>query len=221
MNKARISFQFLCSRCLHVFNRFQQGYEYSFYLCIIEIEFMMELRKLKVTEMNRLTIDEFKETEKLPLVVVLDEVRSLHNIGAVFRTSDAFLINRIYLCGITATPPHPELHKTALGAEYTVDWSYCKQTQDAINELRNEGYTILAIEQCEGSNMLGDFSVEKGRKYAIVMGNEVKGVQQEVVNRCDGCIEIPQYGTKHSLNVSVTTGIVLWEFAKKMISLYK
>ena len=168
--------------------------------------------------MNRLTIDEFKETEKLPLVVVLDEVRSLHNIGAVFRTSDAFLINRIYLCGITATPPHPELHKTALGAEYTVDWSYCKQTQDAINELRNEGYTILAIEQCEGSIMLGDFSVEKGRKYAIVMGNEVKGVQQEVVNRCDGCIEIPQYGTKHSLNVSVTTGIVLWEFAKKMIS---
>lgn len=182
---------------------------------------MMELRKLKVTEMNRLTIDEFKETEKLPLVVVLDEVRSLHNIGAVFRTSDAFLINRIYLCGITATPPHPELHKTALGAEYTVDWSYCKRTQDAINELRNEGYTILAIEQCEGSIMLGDFSVEKGRKYAIVMGNEVKGVQQEVVNRCDGCIEIPQYGTKHSLNVSVTTGIVLWEFAKKMISLYK
>lgn len=182
---------------------------------------MMELRKLKVTEMNRLTVDEFKETEKLPLVVVLDEVRSLHNIGAVFRTSDAFLISRIYLCGITATPPHPELHKTALGAEYTVDWQYCSHTQDAVNELHNEGYTVLAIEQCEGSIMLGDFNMEKGKKYAIVMGNEVKGVQQDVVNLCDGCIEIPQYGTKHSLNVSVTTGIVLWEFAKKLIGFYK
>lgn len=182
---------------------------------------MMELRKLKVTEMNRLTVDEFKETEKLPLVVVLDEVRSLHNIGAVFRTSDAFLINRIYLCGITATPPHPELHKTALGAEYTVDWKYYSRTQDAVNELHNEGYIVLAIEQCEGSIMLGDFNMEEGKKYAIVMGNEVKGVQQDVVNLCDGCIEIPQYGTKHSLNVSVTTGIVLWEFAKKLIGFYK
>ena len=182
---------------------------------------MSELRKLKITEMNRLSVEEFKEAEKLPLVVVLDEVRSLHNIGAVFRTSDAFLINRIYLCGITATPPHPELHKTALGAEYTVDWKYYSRTQDAVNELHNEGYTVLSIEQCEGSIMLGDFNMEEGKKYAIVMGNEVKGVQQDVVNLCDGCIEIPQYGTKHSLNVSVTTGIVLWEFAKKLIGFYK
>ena len=113
---------------------------------------MSELRKLKITEMNRLSVEEFKEAEKLPLVVVLDEVRSLHNIGAVFRTSDAFLVNCIYLCGITATPPHPEMHKTALGAEYTVDWKYCKQTQEAVNELHAEGYTVLAIEQCEGSN---------------------------------------------------------------------
>lgn len=181
----------------------------------------MELRKLKVTEMNRLTVEEFKETEKLPLVVVLDEVRSLHNIGAVFRTSDAFLINRIYLCGITATPPHPELHKTALGAEYTVEWRYCKYTQEAVDELHAEGYTVFAIEQCEGSVMLGDLALEDNRKYAIVMGNEVKGVQQDVVNRCDGCIEIPQYGTKHSLNVSVTAGIVLWEFANRLMKFRK
>ena len=179
---------------------------------------MTELRKLKITEMNRLTVEEFKEANKLPLVVVLDEVRSLHNIGAVFRTSDAFLVNRIYLCGITATPPNAEMHKTALGAEHTVDWKYCKNTQDAVNELHNDGYTVLAIEQCEGSTMLGDLQLEKDKKYAIVMGNEVKGVQQDVVNSCDGCIEIPQYGTKHSLNVSVTTGIVLWEFANKLIS---
>ena len=156
---------------------------------------MSELRKLKITEMNRLSVEEFKEAEKLPLVVVLDEVRSLHNIGAVFRTSDAFLVNCIYLCGITATPPHPE----------------------AVNELHTEGYTVLAIEQCEGSTMLDHLVLDPNKKYAIVMGNEVKGVQQEVVDMCDGCIEIPQYGTKHSLNVSVTTGIVLWEFANKMM----
>lgn len=180
---------------------------------------MSELRKLKVTEMNRLTVEEFKEAEKLPLVVVLDEIRSLHNIGAVFRTADAFLVNKIYLCGITAVPPHPEMHKTALGAEYTVDWKYCKRTQDAVNELHEEGYTVLAIEQCAGSTMLDKLVLEPGKKYAIVMGNEVKGVQQEVVDMCGGCIEIPQYGTKHSLNVSVTTGIVLWEFANKLIQL--
>ena len=176
------------------------------------------MRKLKITELNRLSVDEFKQAEKLPLVVVLDEVRSLHNIGSVFRTSDAFLVNRIYLCGITATPPHPEMHKTALGAEDTVDWSYKKNTLEAVHELHNEGYTVLAIEQVEGSTMLDNLSLDPDKKYAIVMGNEVKGVQQEVVNACDGCIEIPQYGTKHSLNVSVTTGIVLWEFAKRMMA---
>ena len=178
---------------------------------------MSELRKLKITEMNRLTVEEFKEAEKLPLVVVLDEVRSLHNIGAVFRTSDAFLVNRIYLCGITATPPHPEMHKTALGAENTVDWTYVKHTQEAVDELHKEGYTVLAIEQCEGSTLLNELVLDKNKKYAIIMGNEVKGVQQEVVDSCDGCIEIPQYGTKHSLNVSVTAGIVLWELANKLM----
>ena len=177
------------------------------------------MRKLKITELNRLSVDEFKKADKLPLVVVLDEVRSLHNIGSVFRTSDAFLVNRIYLCGITATPPHAEIHKTALGAEDTVEWKYTKHTLDAVQELHNEGYTVLSIEQVEGSTMLGDLVLDADKKYAIVMGNEVKGVQQEVVNACDGCIEIPQYGTKHSLNVSVTTGIVLWEFCNKLMAL--
>ena len=174
------------------------------------------MRKLKITELNRLTVDEFKQANKLPLAVILDEVRSLHNIGSVFRTSDAFLVERIYLCGITATPPHPEMHKTALGAEDTVDWKYVKHTLEAVEELHNEGYTVLAIEQVEGSTMLDELELEPDKKYAIVMGNEVKGVQQEVIDACDGCIEIPQYGTKHSLNVSVTTGIVLWEFANKI-----
>ncbi len=181
---------------------------------------MSEMRKLKITEMNRLTADEFKEASKLPLEVVLDDVRSLHNIGAVFRTSDAFLINRICLCGITATPPHPEMHKTALGAELTVGWKYFDTTQEAVDELHALGYTVLAVEQCEGSTMLDKFQLEPGKKYAVVLGNEVKGVKQEVVNMCDGCIEIPQYGTKHSLNVSVTAGIVLWEFAYKMKELF-
>lgn len=174
------------------------------------------MRKLKVTEMNRLTVEEFKKAEKLPLAVVLDEVRSLHNIGAVFRTSDAFLVDRIYLCGITATPPHPEMHKTALGAELTVDWTYYRNTQEAVDELHQMGYIVLAIEQCQGSTLLDELQLESGRKYAIVLGNEVKGVKQEVVDSCDGCIEIPQYGTKHSLNVSVTAGIVLWELAKQL-----
>jgi tRNA G18 (ribose-2'-O)-methylase SpoU len=179
------------------------------------------MRKLKITELNRLSVEEFKQADKLPLVVVLDEVRSLHNIGSVFRTSDAFLVNCIYLCGITATPPHPEMHKTALGAEDTVNWIYKKHTLEAVEELHNEGYTVLAIEQVEGSTMLGDLVLDKDKKYAIVMGNEVKGVQQEVVNACDGCIEIPQYGTKHSLNVSITTGIVLWEFVNQLMAFRK
>ena len=178
---------------------------------------MAELRKLKVTEMNRLTVEEFKEAKKIPLVVVLDDVRSLHNIGAVFRTSDAFLVDCIYLCGITATPPHPEMHKTALGAEYTVDWKYFQHTEDAVNELRTMGYALFAIEQCEGSILLNKLVLEPDKKYAVVLGNEVKGVKQEVVNLCDGCIEIPQFGTKHSLNVSVTAGIIIWEFACKLI----
>lgn len=177
------------------------------------------MRKLKITELNRLTADEFKQAAKLPLVVVLDEVRSLHNIGSVFRTSDAFLVERIYLCGITATPPHPEMHKTALGAEDTVEWKYVKNTLDAVQELHSKGYTVWAVEQVEGSTLLDKWKPDEGKKYAVVMGNEVKGVQQEVVDACDGCVEIPQYGTKHSLNVSVTAGIILWEFADKLMKL--
>ena len=137
------------------------------------------MRKLKITELNRLTVDEFKQANKLPLAVILDEVRSLHNIGSVFRTSDAFLVERIYLCGITATPPHPEMHKTALGAEDTVDWKYVKHTLEAVEELHNEGYTVLAIEQVEGSTMLDELELEPDKKYAIVMGNEVKGVNKK------------------------------------------
>ena len=175
------------------------------------------MRKLKVTEMNRLTPEEFKESRKLPLVVVLDHIRSLNNVGSVFRTSDAFRGDSIYLCGITACPPNAEIHKTALGAEETVDWKYFNDTLEAVENLKKDGYTVCAIEQVEGSVMLDKLQLDKDEKYAIVMGNEVKGVQQSVVDKCDMCIEIPQYGTKHSLNVSVTTGIVIWEFFNKLI----
>lgn len=171
------------------------------------------MRKLKVTEMGRISIEEFKASEKTPLVVVLDHVRSLYNVGSVFRTSDAFRLRGICLCGITATPPNAEIHKTALGAEDSVEWKYFAQTQDAVRFLKERGYTVLAIEQCQGSTMLQDFNVEKDKRYAIVLGNEVKGVQQEVVDMCHGCLEIPQYGTKHSMNVSVTAGIVIYKFA--------
>lgn len=174
------------------------------------------MRKLAVTELNRMSIEEFKEADKLPLVVILDNIRSLHNIGSVFRTADAFRIACIYLCGITAIPPHPEIHKTALGAEFTVEWKYCKSTIDAVNELKKKGYLIFAIEQVEGSTMLDHLYLDSNKRYAVIMGNEVKGVQQEVVDICDGCVEIPQYGTKHSLNVSVTTGIVIWDFFNKL-----
>lgn len=172
------------------------------------------MRKLKITELNRMSVEEFKEADKLPLVVVLDDIRSLHNIGSVFRTADAFRVECIYLCGITAVPPHPEMHKTALGAEFTVDWEHYNSAVEAVDKLKSEGYTVFAIEQVEGSIKLDRLSLDKNKRYAVVMGNEVKGVQQEVVNHCDNCIEIPQYGTKHSLNVSVTTGIVIWDFFK-------
>ena len=174
------------------------------------------MRKLSITELNRIDKEEFKKVEKLPLIVVLDNVRSLHNVGSVFRSSDAFRVESIYLCGITAVPPQPEIHKTALGAEETVEWKYFEHTQDAVHELKNDGVEVLAIEQVEGSIMLQDFIPESNKKYAIIFGNEVKGVQQEVVNMCDNCIEIPQFGTKHSLNVSVTAGKLIWEFASKM-----
>lgn len=177
----------------------------------------MDHRKLKITELHRISVEEFKKAEKLPLVVVLDNIRSLHNIGSVFRTSDAFRIECIYLCGITATPPHPEMHKTALGAEFTVDWKYVNNAVEAVDNLRKEGYIVYSVEQAENSVMLENLKLEHGKRYAVVLGNEVKGVGQEVIDHSDGCIEIPQYGTKHSLNVSVTTGIVIWDLFKQLV----
>lgn len=174
------------------------------------------MRKLKITELNRLTPEAFKASRKIPLIVVLDHVRSLNNAGSVFRTSDAFRVESIYLCGITACPPHAEIHKTALGAEDTVDWKYFGDTMEAVDCLKEQGYTVCAVEQAEGSVMLDKLQLDRQKKYAVIMGNEVKGVQQRVVDNCDMCIEIPQYGTKHSLNVSVTTGIVIWDFFKQL-----
>lgn len=174
------------------------------------------MRKLEVTELNRISTEEFKEAKKLPLVVVLDNVRSLYNVGSVFRTSDAFLVEKICLCGITSTPPNPEIHKTALGAEFSVDWQSYPTAQEAVRELQSQGYFVYTIEQVEGSVMLPDLKLDPMKKYAVVLGNEVKGVQQEVVDMSDGCIEIPQYGTKHSLNVSVTAGVIIWTFFEKI-----
>ena len=173
-------------------------------------------RKLKITEMDRISVQQFHEAEKLPLVVVLDGVRSLYNVGSVFRTSDAFRVSEVILCGITATPPNSEIHKTALGAEDSVAWRYFQDTMEAVAALRAEGYTLLAVEQCDGSTMLQDFHPDPSRRYAVILGNEVKGVQQTVVDACSGCLEIPQYGTKHSMNVSVTAGIVIWHFAQQL-----
>lgn len=174
------------------------------------------MRKLKITELNRLTPEAFKESKKIPLIVVLDHIRSLNNVGSVFRTSDAFRVEAVYLCGITACPPNPEIHKTALGAEDTVDWMYFENTLDAVDNLRENEYIICAVEQAEGSIMLDKLQLDPLKKYAVIMGNEVKGVQQSVIDVCDQCIEIPQYGTKHSLNVSVTTGIIIWDFFKQL-----
>ncbi len=177
------------------------------------------MRKLTIQEMNRLSVEDYKEAPKIPLVVVLDNVRSLHNIGSVFRTADAFCLQGIYLCGMCATPPNNEMHKTALGAEESVDWLYFKDTLDAIAELKTLGYTIFAIEQAHDSITLDEVALKNDGKYAIVLGHEVFGVAQEVVDACDACIEIPQYGTKHSLNVSVTAGIVMHDLANKLLRL--
>lgn len=200
------------------------------------------MRKLKTIEMNRLSVEEFKEAEKLPLIVVLDDVRSLYNVGSVFRTCDAFRVEAVYLCGITATPPHPEIHKTALGGEDSVSWKYFPTAVEAVEELKQNGWFVYSIEQVEGSTKLQNLQVggngaemaagsvvdkgadaaepcctRKEKKFAVVFGNEVKGVHQEVVDASNGCLEIPQFGTKHSMNVSVTAGIVIWEFAKKLL----
>lgn len=167
--------------------------------------------------MQRLTVREFREAEKLPLVVVLDDVRSMHNVGSIFRTGDTFRIEAVFLCGITATPPNADIHKTALGAEESVCWRYFPTAMEAVNELHAEGYTVMSVEQVEHSTKLQHFNVEVGRKYAVVMGNEVHGVHQEVVDASDDCLEIPQLGTKHSMNVSVTAGIVVYKFAEQLI----
>ena len=195
------------------------------------------MKKTSIVEMNRLSIDEFHKAPKIPLIVILDDVRSLHNVGSVFRTADAFRLEAVCLCGITATPDDvtnadgkiikqcslkasQEIHKTALGAEDSVTWHYKESTVEMVRELQEKGYNVFAVEQCHGSTMLQDFvidnKVDDTQRYAIVLGNEVKGVKQEVVDICDGCIEIPQYGTKHSLNVSVTAGIVIWHVAQQL-----
>ncbi len=171
------------------------------------------MKKLTTLEMQRINAEEFKAAIKMPLVIVLDNIRSLNNIGSVFRTSDAFRVESIYLCGISATPPSAEIHKTALGAEDSVDWKYFENTHEAIRFLKNRNYRVMAIEQCEGSTKLDDWLPDFSEEgYAFVLGNEVKGVQQSVVDMCDGCLEISQYGTKHSLNVAVTAGLVIWDF---------
>ena len=174
------------------------------------------MRKLRTVEMQRLTLEEFKAAEKLPLVVVLDDVRSLYNVGSIFRTCDAFRVEALCLCGITATPPHPEIHKTALGGEDSVEWRYHATAKEAVERLCAEGYHVFAVEQAEGSTMLHQLQVTPDQRYAVVLGNEVKGVHQEVVDSCDGCLEIPQRGTKHSMNVAVAAGIVIWEFFKQL-----
>lgn len=175
------------------------------------------MRKLRTIEMRRLSVEEFKEAEKLPLVVVLDDVRSLYNVGSVFRSCDAFRVEAVWLCGITATPPNREIHKTALGGEDSVDWRYFATADEAVKELREKGVFVYSTELVEGSTKLQDLRLDHSRRYAVVLGNEVKGVRQSVVDASDGCIEIPQFGTKHSLNVSVTAGIVVWEFARRLI----
>lgn len=176
---------------------------------------MKNNKKLQIDEMGRKTISEFKQSDKTPIVVVLDNIRSLNNVGSVFRTCDALLIEKLVLCGITACPPSTEIHKTALGAEDSVEWVYAEDTLQTVNQLKSEGYIVCSVEQAHNSVALQDFEFDATQKYAIVMGNEVNGVQQTVVDASEMCIEIPQYGTKHSFNVSITTGMVLWEMFRQ------
>ena len=175
------------------------------------------MRKVRTIEMQRLTVEEFQQAEKLPLIVVLDDVRSMYNVGSVFRTSDTFRVEAVYLCGISCTPPATEIHKTALGAEDSVAWRYFKTALEAVDELKKAGYTVFSVAQVEHSTKLQTFEPQRGQKYAVVLGNEVKGVHQEVVDASDGCLEIPQLGTKHSMNVSVTAGIIIYKFAETLI----
>lgn len=174
------------------------------------------MRKLKNEELDRLSVEEFKETRKFPIVVMLDNIRSMNNVGSAFRTSDAFLVEKLILTGITAQPPHRDIHKTALGATDSVSWDYYESTIEAVEQLRSEGYKIFAVEQVENSIMLDDFTPDPSEKYCLVFGNEVMGVDQEVIDQADGCLEIPQFGTKHSLNISVSIGVVLWDLLVKI-----
>lgn len=174
------------------------------------------MRKLENKELERKTVDDFKQAEKTPIIIILDDIRSLHNIGSVFRTSDAFLIEKIYLCGITATPPNKEIHKTALGATETVAWEYQKDVLSVIEKLKTENIEVYAIEQVENAIFLQNFEIDKTKKYALVFGNEVYGVNQKAIELCNGTIEIPQLGTKHSLNISVSAGIVIWDLFQKI-----
>ena len=174
------------------------------------------MRKIENSELDRKSVAEFKEAQKTPIIIVLDDIRSLHNIGSVFRTSDAFLIEKIYLCGITATPPNKEINKTALGATDTVAWEYQKDVLEVITDLKSQNVEVYAIEQVENAIFLDNFEIEANKKYALIFGNEVFGVNQEAVKLCDGAIEIPQLGTKHSLNISVSTGIVIWDLFCKL-----
>lgn len=175
------------------------------------------MRKLRIHELNRLSNEAFKEAEKVPVIVVLDNIRSLHNVGSVFRTADAFRLQSIYLCGITATPPHREIEKTALGSTDTVHWVHFKDTLEACNALRADGYELTAVEQAEDSTSLENWQPDPQKKYALILGNEVKGVQQSIIDLCDTCLEIPQFGTKHSLNVSISSGMVIWEAVKPFL----
>lgn len=190
---------------------------FNFVVYTILYTFATTMKKLRTIEMQRLSVDEFKQAEKLPLIVVLDDVRSMHNVGSVFRTGDAFRIEAVYLCGITSTPPSAEIHKTALGAEDSVEWKAFTTAQEALIALKEAGIEVYSVEQAHGSTMLQDFIPEKGKRYAVVLGNEVKGVHQEVIDVSDGCLEIPQFGTKHSMNVSVTAGIIIWHFAQTIL----
>jgi len=174
------------------------------------------MKKKSLQALNRLTVEEFKQTEKVPIVLLLDNVRSALNVGSAFRTADAFALEQVVLCGITATPPHREILKTAIGATQSVDWQHFENTMEAVNYYLKNGYTVLSIEQTEGSTPLSDFKVDLNQKYVVILGNEVKGVAQEVVDASDYCIEIPQFGTKHSLNVSVCAGVVIWDLFKQM-----
>lgn len=174
------------------------------------------MRKLENSELERKSVEDFKTAAKTPLIIVMDDIRSLNNIGSVFRTADAFLVEKIYLCGITAKPPHKEIQKTALGATDTVDWEHYEKVTDVIKKLQSEGVTVLAIEQVEQAYLLDTFTLDKSKKYALVFGNEVYGVSQDAVALCDGCIEIPQLGTKHSLNIAVSAGIVIWDLFKQL-----